>query len=469
MTRDEKIIRAVHCLYVFYRHFAWHCISQDDYVDNWHIAEISKYLQDYKDAIVARKPIKDLIVNIPPGSSKSSLISQTFPVWLWLHDPTICIIISSYSNALSTDHSLKAKNIIHNGAFESLFQNYIGMKHGRRLKITKDNEGYWINNYGGQYVVTSTGAAVTGRHAHVIIRDDPISPEQAHSDAYRVRAHRFNDATLSTRKKNKESTPIITVMQRLHEEDTTGHDLAKEKEINHICLPSVLTDKVKPERFKGFYVDGLLDVNRMSKDILHDQKADLGTYGYSGQFLQEPYPEDGGKIKKEWFCFLDAGELSRRLVWDIWIDGAYTDKTSNDPTGIMICAHDLQNNRLIVRLFESKYLILPDLVKHIDELEDHGLDAASRGYVEPKASGYSIIQELQRRTKINAVKIVGKLVQAGKEARLNTSSPKIEGSRVWLVKGNWNEEFIKQHIGFPNTSHDEAVDLLGYACKKYFY
>lgn len=454
--------------YEFYRYFAWPHISQDTYVDNWHVRAICEELELYKDAILKREYIEDLVVNIPPGSSKSSIISQSFPVWLWLHDPSVSVIVSSYSSGLSTDHSIKAKQILQSSQFEIFFKQLYENLHGKALVLRKDNEAFWSNNFGGQFITTSTGGTITGRHAHLIIRDDPINPEQAESDTYRAKANRFNDRTLSTRKKNKDCTPTITVMQRVHEDDTTGHELSKKIKIKHINLPAELTDKVSPQEWAEYYEDGLLDVRRMSRGTLGKIKKDLGTYGYSGQFLQEPYPEEGGRIKKDWFCYLNYSELPPNLVWDLWIDGAYTENTKNDPSGLMISAHDVVNNRIIVRYFKGEYLILPRLVKAVMALE-YGIDAASMVYVEPKASGLSLIQEIRDKSAMNVTRIVGKLVQAGKEARLNTSSPKIEGSRVWLVRGNWNEAFVMQHTGFPNVSHDEAVDLLGYACRKYFY
>ena len=469
MDKIEKAaLKFFESFYHFYRYYAWDFISQDEFVDNWHIRYLCQELHQYRDAVVKRRPIEDLIINIPPGSSKSSIISQAFPVWLWLHDPSVTVIVSSYAAALSTDHSIKAKRIIQNPQFVIFFDAIFQHLHGKSLQIEKDNEGYWSNNYGGQYITTSTGGSVTGRHAHLIIRDDPMNPEQAESTVYRVKAHRFNDATLSTRKKNKDATPTITVMQRLHEDDTTAHELGKDKECRHICLPAELSSKVRPEYLQLEYIDGLLDPVRMSRETLERQRNDVGTYAYSGQFGQEPYPEEGGKVKKEWFCYLDEKDLLPGLVWDVWVDGAYTDKTANDPSGIMICAFDILNNRLIVRNFESRWMVLPDLLKHIKAME-FGVDGASMVYVEPKASGLSLIQELQQNSLMNVSRITGKLVQAGKEARLNTASPKIESSRVWLVRGNWNDEFVKQLTGFPNVSHDEAVDLLGYACKKYLF
>jgi len=75
---------------------------------------------------------------------------------------------------------------------------------------------------------------------------------------------------------------------------------------------------------------------------------------------------------------------------------------------------------------------------------------------------------IQRETLYNVTRITGRLVQDGKMARVKYAAPKCESSRICLVRGNWNDEFVTQLTAFPNYSHDESCDLLGYAVKKYF-
>jgi len=453
---------------MFYRFFAWQFIAQDEYVDNWHIPELCNILEEYKTAIVERKHIDDLIVNIAPGSSKSSIFSQTFPVWLWFHDPSISILVSSYSSGLSTDHSLKAKSIIQNDIFDTMFQSYFIWKFGKKISFVKNNEGDWVNNFGGRYMTTSTCGTATGRHAHVVIRDDPENPEEAFSDAYRIRANRFNDRTLSTRKKNKGITPTITVMQILHPDDTTGHELKKNKIINHICLPAELTENVKPEKYKENYIDGLFDPVRMSREILEGAKNDLGSYGFATQFLQQSYVEGGGLVKKEWFCFIEYSEMPEVIVWDLWIDGAYTNDKANDPTGLMIIGHDYINKRLVVKHALSEWLVIPELLTLIPKyIKEHGGNAASRVFIEPKASGYDLINMLRSETYLNVKKITGKLVSQGKVAKVNAAAPRIESNMAFLRAG-WNDEVVAQLTGSPNYPHDEYCDLLGYASHYYF-
>lgn len=456
-------------MYVFLRNF-WGVINEDAFEDNFHIREICSELEQYAWAIRDRKPIDDLIINIPPGSSKSTMVSQMFPIWLWLHAPWAVVISSGYSETISVEHSNKSKLIYKSDKFQRWYQSYFKKKFGKEMILVKDQDKQWQNNFGGRRYNTSTNGTVTGVHGHIILRDDPVTPEQARSAVAIARANRFNDETLSTRKKDKRITPTITVMQRLHNIDTTGWDLKKEKlSIKHICLPARLSKHVKPERLRGFYVNGLLDHKRMTEDVLAKEKDRLGSYGFAGQFMQRPTPEGGHKIKEEWFRFIKEKELPGRLVWNLWIDGAYTDKTANDPTGLMVAAYDPKTKSLYIRHATSKRMGLPELLKFIPEYADlTGLGNKSRVYFEPKASGHSIAQMLRKGTNLSPIKIRGPLVAEGKESRLQVASPKIEAGKVYLVEGPWNDEFIAQLTQFPAHEEDEFVDLAGYACHRHF-
>jgi predicted phage terminase large subunit-like protein len=340
------------------------------------------------------------------------------------------------------------------------------------MYLKKNTEKDWRNNFGGVRYATSTGGTVTGKHADVILRDDPLNPVQAASETERTNCNRYNDRTLSTRKKAKDRTLTVTVMQRLHEDDTTGHDLKKlGKKIFHICLPAELSAKTKalPEEVNKYYVNNLLDPTRLSKKILEAEYAEMRSYAYAGQYLQKPYPDEDGLVERNWFVYIDKSEIPRTLIWDLWIDGAYTDnKSANDPTGLMMCAWDMLNERLVVRHCKSDWLKFPELVKLIPEYyAEHGGDVTSTIYIEPKASGHDLINMIADETNITVVKIKGKLVEQGKAVRVNYAAPRIEAGKVHIVRDNWNEEFVTQLVAFPNYSHDEYCDLLGYALQKY--
>lgn len=476
-VRKAEAERCIDSFYQFLRHF-WHTINSEELEDNWHLHYLCGKLQKYGEQIRDREDaLPDCIINVSPGTTKSTIVSQMFNAWLWLHAPWACVISSSYSYDLSRGHSAKTKEIILSEQYQTWYQSYFKIRFGKYLKFKKNTERVYENNFGGFRYATGTDGAVMGRHAHVILIDDPMNMRQSESEAYRKKANTFSVGALSTRKKNKKKTPTIMVMQCLHAMDTTGYMIEKAKEknkkIDHIVLPAKLSDNLKPKKLAKYYVNGYFDANRMSQEVLDEAKVDLGSFGFAGQFMQRPSPEDGGKVKREWWQYVDRKDLPADLVWHKMIDGAYTKNTKNDPTGIMTYAFDEDTKTIYVLHWESAHREMPQLIKRLKETwKQPEWSHESKHYIEPKATGHTLAQYIKEDVSQTAVlltdKMTGKLVSDGKEARLQKASPKIEAGQVILVRGHWNDAFIQEICGFPNEEHDEAVDCIGYACGKHF-
>jgi predicted phage terminase large subunit-like protein len=456
----------------YYKFFqwCWPIISQEVFISNWHIKTIARRLQYLGMCIVNREKPDSLtnLFSVPPGSTKSSLISQCWIIWLWLFDPSIKMMNVSYAAGASIKNSFAAKQIFKSEEFQTIFGPLLKTMHGKSIELIRDLTDNWENNFGGQFFATSVTGQATSFHFNVIVFDDPQNAEIADSDTKREASNRSHDFTFPSRKMQPEITPVLYVGQRFHELDTLGHVMAKDEPYYYLCLPAEISDRVSPTEMKDYYIDGLLNPVRHSKEILKKYKSDLGSFAYAGQYLQNPYPEEGGHVKKEWFMYMDESEIPEGIAWDLWIDGAYTEKSTNDPSGFMVCGFDFINNRIIVKYCTSQWLVIPDVIKRVKEImTEHG-NQASMIYIEPKASGYSFIQLILKETFYNVTRIVGRLVQDGKMARVKYASPKVESSRVWIVKGNWNNEFVTQLTAFPNYKNDEYADLLGYSIKKYF-
>lgn len=466
---NETAIALASDFYKFFR-WSWPILSKEEFIPNWHIEYIARRLHKIGLSIIKRERPEYLkyLFNVPPGSTKSSLISQSWPVWLWTLDPTIKILNCAYADDASLKNSFFAKAIIKSDDFRVVFQPYFKAGYGRELELIRDLTDDWHNNFGGQYYATTTTGQATSMHFHLLIFDDPQNAAIADSDTKRKASNRLHDLTFPSRKINKDITPSVYVMQRFNMEDTIGHEMAKTEEYYHCCLPAELTEHVYPAELRERYTDGLLDPVRGSRAILEKQKDSLGSFGYAGQYLQWPFPDGGGLVKKEWFVIIEENEAPQNVVWDLWIDGAYTENKANDPTGFMFTGYDPANNTLTVKFAESRWMTTPDVIAHTKDLMADFGGPASMIFIEPKASGYSFIQLLLQETLFNVTRITGRLVRDGKAARINYAAPKIQSSRVRLVRGNWNDEFITQHVAFPNYSHDEFSDLLGYAVKHYF-
>lgn len=430
----------------------WDVIIPETPVWNWHIKYLCDELQYLNTFVMKREPKPyDLIINIPPGSTKSTIATQMYNAWVWTVDPTQRFIASSYAHSLSLSHAIKTRDIVNSDKYKDLFPEIV-------LKEDQRGKSDFRNDRGGQRFTTSTGGTVTGMHAHQIIVDDPINPQQSASDAERESANTFVTSTLSSRKIDKAVTPTIVIMQRLHEADPTGVMLNKKnKKIKHINLPAEDKGNVLPAELAANYVDGLLDPIRLNREVLDEALIDLGSYGYAGQYGQNPAPQEGGLIKKHWFEIIDWKPEFNNLAWNFTADTAYTEDESNDPSGYL--AYAKYNNDFIIRFAQTEYLEFPDLCKALPTFaQQNGYSQRSVIEVEPKASGKSLVQTLKRETSLNIKE--GKPPAKDKVARVNDTSPTMEAGRVKLVRGVWNKEFLDQISTFPNAEHDEYVDCL---------
>ena len=455
------------CSFFYFVQTFWDVIIAEKPVYNWHIPYICKELQDLSAYIVSRqKKPYDLIINIPPGTTKSTIVTIMFPAWLWTQDATMRVISNSYSADLSIEHSVKSRDIITSDKYRKLFPNIV-------LRRDKSAKSSYENTSTGARYTTSTGGTITGKHAHLIINDDPLNPAQAASDTDRETANEHTK-TLTSRKVDKANTPTITIMQRLHEMDVTGYILSKEgKKVKHICLPAELSDNVKPAELRKNYIEGLFDPVRLSREILDEQKTDLGSRAYAGQYEQCPVVAGGNIVKNEWFRYITPEDFSRlhgKEPIHFFVDTAFKEEekkrkpgeAKNDPSGIIGTCRI--GNNMYITCAASVYKKFPDLIKFIPTFaKANGYTTSSTIRIEPKANGISVVHQLKESTDLNVCEIKSDLIQDSKETRLTGESPKVECGRVFLVAGAWNDAFVGQVCGFPNKPHDEYVDLLSYS------
>jgi len=459
------------CLNSFYEFFLsfWDVVVQEEFKDNWHIKYICDELQILMPYMkYRRKKPYDLIFNVPPGSTKTTIVLQMFPAWIWAVEASIRVISSSHSASLSIDSASKTRDIILSPRYRVLFPEVI-------LRGDKSAKTSYENTKGGTRDVTSTGSSITGRHAHIKLMDDLQDIQKAASEPDREQAI-SHMKTLFTREVEKGNSINVLIMQRLHEMDCTAYlkGLSAKRKVKHICLPAEVSALVNPPELKDRYINGLLDPLRMSKEILDEKRVELGSYGYASQFQQEPTPPEGGIIKRNWFRTLPRELcMARNSVFNFFIDTAYEEKkhvkkngeATNDPTGLMATVE--YQGICYIWDYREVYLGITDLTKFIPEwAKVNNYSHMSSLLIEPKASGKSTVQTLKQFTTLNVREIEGK--KDSKETELTNAAPAIESGRFTLIQGEWNRLFLDRVCGFPNAEHDEAVDLLCYAKKHYF-
>ena len=453
--------------YYFVKTF-WNIIIQEEPIYNWHIKYICDVLQNEALRVKNREDSKfdAIIINVPPGSTKSTLCSQMFPLYCWINDPTIKLITASNTKELSMRDSTISRDILRSEKFQALFPEI-------QIKGDQDNKAKYENTLGGKRTATSVGGSIVGEHAHISIMDDPLNPKETPSEAQIKATNSFCDYVMTTRKINKKVSIFILVMQRLNENDPSGHLLSnKGLRIKHICLPATESDVVSPIELKEEYLDGLLDPIRMDHADLLQTQAGLGSYAYAGQYDQTPSPKGGGILRSGWFGTFElaslrmkAKQMDMQLIWNFTIDGAYTSDTTNDQTAMLSYCEFM--NDIYIRNILGVWEELPELQKTIKAFaEMNGYTPSSRIYVEPKASGLPIVQTLKRTTKLNM--IIDKAPTADKVSRARSIAPVLEAGRVYVLRdGLFIESFSHQIDSFPNGKLKDKVDTLVMAIQRF--
>lgn len=311
-------------LFRFVQEF-WGEIISDEPVWNWHIPYLCEELEKVTSTVIADEPkLYDLICNICPGTTKSTLVSIMLPCWLWVNRPELVVLLNTVSQTNATKFAMKRREILTSPKFQKLFP---------EVKLRQDAQALYAikNTLGGEMSQYTTKGRITGDHGHVKIDDDPMSYQDSISEEEAKRCINGYKA-LSTRNKDARKTVYIQVMQRLSIRDTTQHVLKTLTNFKHIVLPAIANEKVQPPELAEKYVDGFLDPVRLSQDTLEELKKGLAgdeddpmsESEFNAQFLQDldmveglmyegslqivPFSSVDFSLASEDFCAIDPAD-----------------------------------------------------------------------------------------------------------------------------------------------------------------
>tara|TARA_R110002012_G_scaffold164009_2_gene326416 strand:+ start:104 stop:1585 length:1482 start_codon:yes stop_codon:yes gene_type:complete len=455
LKRKAKAAELLDSFYEFFVFF-WPVIVTDKLkAADYHVL-LCEEAQDYAESIIARKPrLYDLIINVPPGTSKSTIFSIMLPAWMWAKDASMKLITSTHTQALSNTMSSKTLDLIRSNEFQSLFPHVV-------CSDSTAGKTELVLTGGGGRLSTSSRSKVTGNHCHLKIMDDLIDASEAASDAALDQAGEHM-ASLSSRNIDEDVTGNIMVMQRISDKDPTATALKKWRKPRHIKLPAKLNKTVSDE-FTHIYADcGHLDPVRKGPKALAAAKILLGSTGYANQYDQDSTPQEGGILKKDWFKILQDNRLRAfgidvdSLIWNFTADTAYTSDEKNDPSALLAYAE--WDGKILIRRCSAKWLEMPDLMRWLDEFVTiNGGNKYSGVYVEPKASGKTIVQLMSSSTSYNVME--GKSPHKDKNTRTRAIAPIVEAGKVILIEdsvNNWVEDFLKE-VTASDPIHDDRRD-----------
>jgi len=235
---------------------------------------------------VVKGEVNRLIINIPPRYGKTELAVKMFIAWIIANNPRAKSIHLSYSDELALDNSSAIRELVKHEEYQRLFPT--------ALKTDSDSKKKWYTAAGGGLYATAAGGAITGFGAGLldrvfdgtespadgfggaIIIDDPLKPDDAFSEARRNQVNRRFNNTIASRT-NSPDTPIIVIMQRLHEDDMTGYLLGggSGEDWELLCLPAI-DENDQPLWPEKHTIERLRAM----------EKAD--PYTFAGQMMQRP-------------------------------------------------------------------------------------------------------------------------------------------------------------------------------------
>lgn len=454
-------------LYNFIRCF-WAEVSNDEFKPNWHIKYICQELEQIAQQVGQKKPKQhDLIINIPPGTTKTITVSIMFPVWCWTKWYWMRFITASYSSDLSLESAEYSRDLIRSDKFKAIYPE-LDIKDDKDQKSNfKVVKKYWEYPgqaprllYGGNRFSTSVGGTLTGFHGHINIVDDALNPKQACSEKELQTANYWMDHTLSTRKTDKASTVQILVMQRLHQNDPAGHILEKNKKnVRLISIPGEIRSyrsQVKPDNLISYYKDELLDPIRMPWTVLQDLEADLGQYGYAGQIGQKPTPPGGGMFKVDHFTTTTTMPDPHNVIETVrYWDKAGSEGAGAYTVGVKMC--QLVNKKFLVmdvkrgqwsseereRIIKQTAVADGPLCTVVVEQEPgSGGKESAEGTIRNLA-GYSCYADRPTGDKV---------------FRADPYSVQVNNGNVQVLHSDWNHDFIEEHRYFPVGTYKDQVD-----------
>jgi hypothetical protein len=268
-------VRSEVSFYEFFKQ-AWPVLEGGvSFIDNWHIGAIAEHLE-----AVYKRDIRRLLINVPPRSGKSSLVSVSFPAWVWIHNPYEKFMYASYNAQLSLEHSLNCRRLIESVWYRSRWGDLCAMASDQNAK------GFFENKSGGYRIATSVDGGSTGRGASILICDDPNSVSEENSDVKLEWANNWKSQIWSTRMNNPKDDCEIVIQQRFNERDISA------------ILPSSKGKVWQDPRTKE---GELFCPDRFGQREVERYKRELGAYGYAGQYQQRPAPAEGGIFKKTSF------------------------------------------------------------------------------------------------------------------------------------------------------------------------
>lgn len=448
---------------------AWPLVESAALKWNWHLDAIAEHLE-----AVTRGEVRDLVINVPPGTSKTLLASVLWPAWEWTLDPAHRFITASFNDRVILHNARRARTLVDSPWFRARWPE-VTFPTGASASKAVD---FYATTLGGwRYSVTVRGA-VLGMHADTHVVDDPIDPQRsALTSGLELEAVlRWHHETMVTRFRDQTRSRRVLVMQRLHERDLSSEMIRAGATV--LCLP-MRHERAHPHRYARDprTTEGeLLVPERYPAETVARLAESLGPYGDAAQLQQRPAPAGGGIFRVEWLRRYWTTLPDKGATWTLSVDATFKGSEGADLVAIQVWCHVGPDHYLVDR--EARRMSFTETIAAIEAMAVRWPRAVTK-LIEAKANGPAILDTLKG--KLSGLTPVEP--DGGKEARAHAAAPLFASGNVLLphperaeypdgrrgavwVRGGVVDlsrdaaEGSYEHamVGFPRARHDDDVD-----------
>jgi predicted phage terminase large subunit-like protein len=457
----------------------WPQIDKSSFVPGFHIDAICDHLE-----AVTRGEITRLLINIPPRHMKSSGVCVAWPAWIWAQEPneegdyptkgfwgpSVQFLYASYAQSLSNRDSAKCRRLMRSPWYRRNWGHLFEFSGDQNAKIRFENDQM------GYRIATSVDGLATGEGGDIVVVDDPHNTKQAESETVREACLTWWDETMSTRLNDPRTGAFVIIMQRLHENDLTGHILETEgADWTHLCLPA----RFEPDHPTVWARDPRTELGqllwpvRVPETTMVKLERRLGPYAVAGQLQQRPAPREGGLFKHEYFehAMIDRANLPQGRVrvrhWDL----AATELKATDMRGARTAGV------LMSRSMDGRYFVedcrtaakggnaVKKLIHEVAVLED-GKGVTISLPQDPGQAGKTQRRDFMVLLDGFVVRSSLEGAEGSKEKRAEPFATQCEAGNVYLVKAPWNKEFLDEITMFPGGVRKDIVDACSGAYTK---
>jgi predicted phage terminase large subunit-like protein len=459
------------------------CEPAIPFIKGWALEAICEHLE-----AVTYGQIRRLLINVPPGFTKSLMTDVFWPAWEWgpRNMPHLRYVCASYSNHLTERDNMRCRNVVLSDRYKRFW--------GDRFKISNEQftKVKFANDHTGWKLATSVGGIGVGERGDRFIIDDANNTMQMESEAIRDNTNMWFTEVVPDRLNSQQASAIVVIQQRLHEDDVSGTAITRKMGYTHLMIPmehdvarhcttslgwdekgrEIIWDDPRteegelawPERFPAHSVDEL--------------RRDKGPYAWAGQYQQSPEPRGGSIIKRDYWGIWNEEKYPGFDFIVASLDPAFTAKEENDPSALTVWGlyrDDSDNPKVMLIWAWQERLEFNQLVQLVTDVctvdqkpLSHPRFPVNRLLIEGKGSGMSVGQEMYRLFGLSGkfgIDIIDPKIYGDKVARVQSIQHMFSSGMVTAPDRSFSDMVIDQCAVFPKGSHDDLVDSTSQALR----